>query len=400
MSSALTLVAKIAPSTPSKADGTATTSANPSGIITENQGDMKSFPSLMKKIALDDKRQINDELLASLLAPNAQATNLSLEKAQTNDATLPPAGMFLPLILSQGTSSDPTSVVGEVKVKVKGELVNATVAGRGVDIAAMTKLGKGTQDSERSPVMLQNPTDGTEVDGAKKVTVGTDVDMSSRVFQFTNLKPTTSVAHDTHVATQTILNSLDKTISYQRGAPLAAAHPITDMASTNINTNSLMLQGGDKIASSMTPAPPISVPLQQSQWGDEVGNRIMWMVRQEVQSASIKLNPPHLGPLEVKVSFANDQVNVSFTSHHAPVREALDASMPRLREMLGDNGLQLGDANVTHRSFSDQNQTNQQASSQQPNDDGNLDVNSLADNSTTLSHDPLYVMSGAVDIYA
>ena len=126
----------------------------------------------------------------------------------------------------------------------------------------------------------------------------------------------------------------------------------------------------------------------------------MWMVRQEVQSASIKLNPPHLGPLEVKVSFANDQVNVSFTSHHAPVREALDASMPRLREMLGDNGLQLGDANVTHRSFSDQNQTNQQASSQQPNDDGNLDVNSLADNSTTLSHDPLYVMSGAVDIYA
>lgn len=102
------------------------------------------------------------------------------------------------------------------------------------------------------------------------------------------------------------------------------------------------------------PAPlPIATPIQQPQWGADLGNRVMWMVKQDVQTADIKLNPPHLGPLEVRVSMANDGVSVTFSSHHATVRDALDAAMPRLRDMLMDNGLQLANANVTNKPFSE-----------------------------------------------
>lgn len=102
------------------------------------------------------------------------------------------------------------------------------------------------------------------------------------------------------------------------------------------------------------PAPlPIATPVQQPQWGADLGNRVMWMIKQDVQTADIKLNPPHLGPLEVRVSMANDGVSVTFSSHHATVRDALDAAMPRLRDMLMDNGLQLANANVSNKAFSE-----------------------------------------------
>lgn len=111
---------------------------------------------------------------------------------------------------------------------------------------------------------------------------------------------------------------------------------------------------------SAAPAPPgipgplpIATPIQQPQWGADLGNRVMWMVKQDVQTADIKLNPPHLGPLEVRVSMANDGVSVTFSSHHATVRDALDAAMPRLRDMLMDNGLQLANANVSNKPFSE-----------------------------------------------
>src|SRR3569623_1389197 len=98
----------------------------------------------------------------------------------------------------------------------------------------------------------------------------------------------------------------------------------------------------------------IGAPVQQSERGDDLGSRITWMIKQDVTAADIKLNPPHLGPLEVKISMSQDQISVAFTSHHAIVRDALDTALPRLRDMLSDNVLQLANANVSYNSAADQ----------------------------------------------
>lgn len=90
----------------------------------------------------------------------------------------------------------------------------------------------------------------------------------------------------------------------------------------------------------------VAVPTNQAGWDDAIGERIIWMATQQVQEAEIRLNPPQLGPLEVRVSVQNDQANVSFSTHSPAVREALEAAMPRLREMLAGMGLNMQDANV------------------------------------------------------
>lgn len=108
-----------------------------------------------------------------------------------------------------------------------------------------------------------------------------------------------------------------------------------------------------------TPMPmQISLPLQDPNWAQAAGQRVLWMVKNETQSAELRINPPDLGPVELRVTLnGNDQASVSFASPHAGVREALEAAFPRLRDMLGANGLVLADVNVSAQTFAEQRQS-------------------------------------------
>ncbi|MCU7906421.1 MAG: flagellar hook-length control protein FliK [Candidatus Thiodiazotropha sp. (ex Epidulcina cf. delphinae)] len=94
---------------------------------------------------------------------------------------------------------------------------------------------------------------------------------------------------------------------------------------------------------------PLDTPVGQPGWDKSVGERIQWMVGQNIQQAEIKLTPPNLGPLEIKISLHNDQASVSFVAAQAPTRDALEASIPRLREMLGEINLNLANVDVGHQ---------------------------------------------------
>jgi len=94
----------------------------------------------------------------------------------------------------------------------------------------------------------------------------------------------------------------------------------------------------------------LTIPFQQSQWGQAVAERVMWMSSQGIQEAEIYLDPPELGPLQVKVSVANEQAHVSFVVQHGSVREALDQNAMRLREMFEAEGINLADVDVSDQS--------------------------------------------------
>lgn len=84
-------------------------------------------------------------------------------------------------------------------------------------------------------------------------------------------------------------------------------------------------------------APTVGNP----QWSQAVGDRVLWLAAQNLTSAELRLDPPELGPMQVRVSVHQDQVQVTFTSPHSGVREALDQGAARLREMFNEQGLNL-----------------------------------------------------------
>ena len=91
---------------------------------------------------------------------------------------------------------------------------------------------------------------------------------------------------------------------------------------------------------------PLQIPVAQPGWDTSLGERLQWMVSKHVQQAEIKLTPPELGPLEIKISLHNDQTNVSFLATHTATRDALEAAIPRLREMFNEVSLNLGHVDV------------------------------------------------------
>ncbi len=154
-------------------------------------------------------------------------------------------------------------------------------------------------------------------------------------------------------------------------------------------------------------APPaIEVPVGHAGWDAAFSQRVAWVATNTQQVAHLQLNPPNLGPLEIRINLSSDQANAAFTSPHAAVRDAIEAALPRLREMLADNGLSLGNVNVSSQSFQQQQQQSQSGQGQNQRYDPFQELNRITTSGSSagfvaqgigsISH----TNNGLVDIFA
>ena len=103
----------------------------------------------------------------------------------------------------------------------------------------------------------------------------------------------------------------------------------------------------------------VDLPVGQPKWGGEFAQKVVWLSSQQHQVAEIRLNPAHLGPVEVTLSITQDQATAQFSSPHLAVREAIEQALPRLREMMAENGITLGNVMVGSDSFQQDNRQQQ-----------------------------------------
>ena len=80
-------------------------------------------------------------------------------------------------------------------------------------------------------------------------------------------------------------------------------------------------------------------------WDNQISQRIVYMVGKE-QAATLTLNPPDLGPVQIVLNVSNDQATVAFSADQLEVRQALENALPRLREMMSESGIALNNATV------------------------------------------------------
>ena len=153
---------------------------------------------------------------------------------------------------------------------------------------------------------------------------------------------------------ETVSNKIESAIAALAEQGVSAKPANLSGASSYATVSSLAAN----MPSSQPTAPIIAnltVPPQNPAWGDTVGDRVQWMVAQNIQEAKIRLHPQELGMLEVRIQMGSDQqTSISFSSPHSQVRDALETALPRLREMFGESGLSLGDVNVSQHSSSEQ----------------------------------------------
>jgi flagellar hook-length control protein FliK len=109
--------------------------------------------------------------------------------------------------------------------------------------------------------------------------------------------------------------------------------------------------------------PEIKTPVSSPDWGPALNQRITWMVANSLQNANITVNPPNLGPLEINIQTDQNKTNVQFIVSSSEVRQAIQDAIPSLGKMLESSGLQLGQADINSRSYS-QNRENAKTETQ------------------------------------
>ena len=203
--------------------------------------------------------------------------------------------------------------------------------------------------------------------------------------------------------------AVEPAISAETAGPGSIAtpqgEPGTDFRSTldriASHSGNLALQtGGNAPATSPPPSVRVETGFGQAGWNQEMGEKLTWMVGNGRQQADLILNPPQLGRIEVTMVIEGDNVSANFASPNAAVREALENSMSRLREVLADAGVALGNTHVGA-------EARQDAGSMQAKDARNASANRFGD-PTTVSVEALAGASrwqnaggrGMVDVFA
>jgi flagellar hook-length control protein FliK len=90
----------------------------------------------------------------------------------------------------------------------------------------------------------------------------------------------------------------------------------------------------------------VATPVGQPGFGQELSERVLVLAHGGVQTAHISLEPAGLGPVGVSIQIHGHAASLAFTAAHEATRDALQAALPRLREMFAASGMQLADASV------------------------------------------------------
>ncbi len=129
-------------------------------------------------------------------------------------------------------------------------------------------------------------------------------------------------------------------------------------------------------------------------WDQAIGQKVAWMVGAGEQSATLTLNPPDLGPLQVVIHVHNDQADTTFISDNSDVRRALQDGLSNLKDMLSQSGINLGQANINS---SQQEQQARQSSRDSNSNNQNSFADTEPDTRPTLVS---RVSNGLVDTFA
>ncbi len=100
--------------------------------------------------------------------------------------------------------------------------------------------------------------------------------------------------------------------------------------------------------------PQMPIMVNKEVAADQLSERVQMMLSKNLKNIDIRLDPPELGRMHIRMNMNGDAATVQFTVANQHVRDALESSMPRLREMLAQQGVQLGETNVQQQGASQQ----------------------------------------------
>lgn len=276
--------------------------------------------------------------------------------AATTDAADPAADAASAAAAADGAAAaapmaDMLALVANYKQLLQGGAAGKTPAAADASASLKSTRGTGVAADAHTLATLQGAlkkTDGAVADTGKDAATGKAA-ATAGVAQTADDGKTAvaekSAPEVAAVATRAAPQS-DTALATLRDAATTAT--VKDTAPVTGSAFQAQLSSAELAQNAVTPSSnAIPARVGTTAWDTQVSQKVVWMVGGEDQTASLTLNPPDLGPVQVVLNVNNDQATVAFHSATPEVREALENAMPRLRDMLSDAGVTLGEASVS-----------------------------------------------------
>lgn len=145
-------------------------------------------------------------------------------------------------------------------------------------------------------------------------------------------------------------------------------HQSTEVLKHNIASDTAQIQKNNSQLQQET------ISIFRKDFAEAVKEKVLVTINQKLQRFDITLDPPEFGNMQVRVNLQGEQASVNFIVQNQQAKEALEQNMHKLRDMLSEQGVDVGGANV------------EQQGQQQSNNEQNL--TSKQGNSSSLTNDP------------
>ncbi len=125
--------------------------------------------------------------------------------------------------------------------------------------------------------------------------------------------------------------------------------------------------------------------------------QLVTMVSQGVQHAEIRLDPPELGQLMVRIQVQGDQTQVQFQVAQHQTRDMIEQAIPRLKDLLSEQGMQLTDSQVSQE---DSNNGEGEAASDDNGDQFTSELDEISAEESLISSKQATSYRSGIDYYA
>ena len=238
----------------------------------------------------------------------------------------------------------------------------AAASGGAVAAADQARTGRADATSARPGVATPAPTNGAANAAARAAAPTAEQTAGARTepardTPASNRRTTEKryPAADSDLLSARPASSTDPIRTGAAASPLAT--PITSpaagadmLASLSDNMSAGPAEPMDSAPAELTELPAIDAQLDPALVSDEfqgqLGERVISAIRQDLNSAEIRVTPQELGPVRIGLTMDGDTAHVTFSAEHGATRQALQDTLPTLRDMLANEGWQLGQAEV------------------------------------------------------
>ncbi|MCU7555023.1 flagellar hook-length control protein FliK [Alteromonas sp. ASW11-19] len=149
-----------------------------------------------------------------------------------------------------------------------------------------------------------------------------------------------------------MLSQAEQQVSQLHMMLSSAQSTAAQVVSSQLVSTDAVIQENSQVRSESTKAQaqadgldkPVNITKAEGQ--QQLHEKIRWMVNARNPMAEIRLDPPELGSMQVRVNVNGDTASVNFVVQSQQAKDALADAAPRLRDMLAEQGIELGESFV------------------------------------------------------